>query len=124
MEFCVLKNECQNPDMCCHFCSNKKCAVRCLDDVAKCKYSISKPREWHQPWPVPKKEEKPKLPKTLIPFSDIISKYYKEKDRLKVGRAETIHHVKLTPGHKSKEGKSEIVGRSLYAVIVQLRKVK
>ena len=36
---CILKNTCvENKHLCCHFCKNKKCDDRCLDDIDKCKY--------------------------------------------------------------------------------------
>lgn len=38
MEYCSLRNMCDNKYLCCHFCSNKKCEFRCMDDHKKCDY--------------------------------------------------------------------------------------
>lgn len=36
---CILKNTCiENKHLCCHFCKNKKCDDRCLDNIDECKY--------------------------------------------------------------------------------------
>lgn len=125
LKCCVLKNNCHNPDSCCHFCDDKKCGIRCTDDNSKCNFCISKPREWHQPWVRPKKEEiKSEVPKTLSEFSYMISKYYKEKNKFESGGSLTTHYIILNPDYRTKDGKSEITGCSLQKIISQLRKVK
>lgn len=35
---CLIMNLCNHPDTCCHFCDEKRCGSRCLDNYKKCKY--------------------------------------------------------------------------------------
>lgn len=35
---CSLSNTCKRRFLCCHFCDDKKCDVRCLDELKTCKF--------------------------------------------------------------------------------------
>lgn len=40
---CIFSNTCEDRWLCCHFCNNKKCWCRCLDDKDTCKYRCELP---------------------------------------------------------------------------------
>lgn len=127
MQYCVLRNKCDNPDLCCYYCDNKKCEVRCLDNKTTCKFSIEEPRQWYKPWNIIKESKKEhvfELPKTLSPFSNIIKKYNKEKVKLENGGFLTTHYIRLKAGLRTKDGKYEISDSNLLNIASQLRKVK
>lgn len=35
---CHLRNTCERKYLCCHYCADKKCTVRCNDEVVGCKW--------------------------------------------------------------------------------------
>lgn len=35
---CMIPNTCADRSLCCNFCANMQCSVRCKDDSKKCKY--------------------------------------------------------------------------------------
>lgn len=55
---CVYRNTCvENKHLCCHFCKDKKCEDRCLDNREVCKFKCELP---------PQEEEKEKIDKINI----------------------------------------------------------
>jgi hypothetical protein len=41
---CIYRNTCvENKYLCCHFCKDKKCEDRCLDNIDTCKYRCELP---------------------------------------------------------------------------------
>ena len=42
---CILRNKCPRPNLCCSFCDEESCDIRCKDNPSKCQY-ITNDDEW------------------------------------------------------------------------------
>lgn len=55
---CMIPNTCADRALCCNFCGNMQCPVRCKDDHEKCKYFE---REQYERLQVKKDEPKKRI---------------------------------------------------------------
>ncbi len=88
---CILTNTCnKHPKMCCHFCNDKNCYVRCNDDHKHC--------QWFEDVPLEELDEQGKLFKYVSDGKGGFKRYYFTEDELQ----QKLYQQKVTRFRRSK----------------------